>query len=313
MTFSATNLVIATDLARARIPVFAAIISKNPTTGALEKKPAFKGWCENATTSLPQLEQYWRDHPDAVPAIELGRAGLLVLDLDRHLGAPDGIAAFKRLNHGHRPAPGPLTLTPTRGVHKFYRQPQGTPFGNSRGELPAGIDVRGHGGFVIAPGAISPYGIWRAHPSKSLADAFLSHSIPVLPAWLAEIIRPPIAIIAQPLIHTKAVKSGRREETWAAAALEGLTAELAATPRGMRNHALNATAYRLGRISARGWLDQAEVKTSLFQCAQANGLVHDDGRRAAWATILSGFNDGLLEPHADLPPLIRSSSSGRSQ
>ena len=38
-------------------------------------------------------------------------------------------------------------------MHAYFKQPNGKPIGNGRGRLPKGIDVRGVGGFVIAPGA----------------------------------------------------------------------------------------------------------------------------------------------------------------
>ena len=48
-----------------------------------------------------------------------------------------------------------MTATARGGVHLFFKQPNGEPLGNGRGELPDGIDVRGSGGFVIAPGAVA--------------------------------------------------------------------------------------------------------------------------------------------------------------
>ena len=64
--------------------------------------------------------------------------------------------------------------------------------GNGRGELPDGIDVRGVGGFVIAPGAVLPDGKqWQSVNGRPLlVDAFKAGTIPELPRWLADIIRP---------------------------------------------------------------------------------------------------------------------------
>jgi len=46
------------------------------------------------------------------------------------------------------------TKTANGGAYLFFKQPKGEPLGNGRGQLPDGIDVRGVGGFVIAPGAV---------------------------------------------------------------------------------------------------------------------------------------------------------------
>ena len=50
-----------------------------------------------------------------------------------------------------------------------------------------------------------------------------------------------------------------RGEAYAAAALQGAAAELSAAPNGKRNETLNAVAFRLGRMIARGWIDEKTV------------------------------------------------------
>src|SRR5262249_3338791 len=146
----------ALSLAAAGMPVFPA----RP-----DKRPVFSGWQEKASTEPDQIHKWWLAHPTALPAIVVGRAGLVVVDCDRHPGGNDGIKAFNRLlsaNDGNL-ADVPMTRTARRGAHLFFKQPKGGPFGNGRGQLPDGIDVRGVGGFVIAPGAVLPDGTrWQA-------------------------------------------------------------------------------------------------------------------------------------------------------
>jgi hypothetical protein len=95
--------------------------------------------------------------------------------------------------------------------------------------------------------------------------------------------------------------SGAGERAWALKALEGTVADLAATVEGGRNHALNAAAHRLGRIVARGWLTEAEVRAGLEDACRANGLWKDDGPKGVRATLNSGLRSGLAKPHEDLP------------
>ena len=73
-------------------------------------------------------------------------------------------------------------------------------------------------------------------------------------------------------------------------------ADLAATPPGRRNDALNHAAWTLGRRIVSGALEQADVEEALYAAALANGLVADDGERQCWATIRSGLSAGLQEP-----------------
>jgi hypothetical protein len=74
--------------------------------------------------------------------------------------------------------------------------------------------------------------------------------------------------------------------------------DLEATASGGRNHALNHTAWTLGRWVAAGALEQREVEDALYGAAERNGLVSDpkDGPRKTWATIRSGLRAGLQRP-----------------
>jgi hypothetical protein len=69
--------------------------------------------------------------------------------------------------------------------------------------------------------------------------------------------------------------------------------------RGGRNEALNALAFRLGRMT-RGWLDRAAVEGALLGAMHINGYVADKGSKAVEATLRSGLDAGMAEPHEDL-------------
>jgi hypothetical protein len=95
--------------------------------------------------------------------------------------------------------------------------------------------------------------------------------------------------------------AGARERAYAEAALQGCAAELAATKKNSRNDTLNALAFRLGRMVARGWIKRADAETALFKAMHDNGGVADDGIKAAEATLCSGLDAGEKEPQPDLP------------
>jgi len=76
------NLTAALDLVAADLPVFPA---------GPDKRPLFAGWQEKASTDPEQINEWWRSYPGALPAIYVGRAGLIVIDCDRHPGGSDGI------------------------------------------------------------------------------------------------------------------------------------------------------------------------------------------------------------------------------
>ena len=90
------------------------------------------------------------------------------------------------------------------------------------------------------------------------------------------------------------------ERAWAEAALDGNAAELAACGEGGRNHALNAKAYRMGRMVARGWIEKSRVEAALTDACRANGLFKDDGPKGVRDTLASGLRGGMAKPCADL-------------
>ena len=112
--------------------------------------------CRAHSSSVPPSDKIASECPKAVPRIEAGRAELVVIDADRHNPKEDGVQAFAALGDEHQEFPHPQTLTAGGGEHHYYREPAGQAFGNSEGNLPEGINVRGRGGLVVAPGAGRP-------------------------------------------------------------------------------------------------------------------------------------------------------------
>lgn len=170
------NLSCALGLAKRGLPVFPA---------GPDKRPLVKDWQARATADPGAIRRWWRRWPDAMPALPMGRrSGLAVLDVDRKNGK-DGMAALRKL--GHDPAAlSPVTIaTPSGGLHAYFRWPEG--MGNSPAGMPAGVDVRAAGGYVIAPGARGPKGRYRAK-GDDLVDLLLVGP-EMLPEW-PEALRP---------------------------------------------------------------------------------------------------------------------------
>lgn len=151
--------------------------------GPKAKSPMpFIKWREASTTDSATIAAWWRKWPEAAIGLDLAKSGLLVIDADRH-GEADGVEAFGALmaEHGFDPDSAPLVATPNAGNHHYFRQGKGKPHGNSEGNLPPGINVRGAGGYVIAPGTVMQdgrvYELWG-----DLAAA------PEIPDWLSAIL-----------------------------------------------------------------------------------------------------------------------------
>ena len=76
-----------------------------------------------------------------------------------------------------------------------------------------------------------------------------------------------------------------RERLYAQATLEGCADELAAAPSGARNDTLYKKAFRIGTMTACGWIDRADVEAALIAAAATCGLNADDGEEATRKTI----------------------------
>jgi hypothetical protein len=134
---------------------------------------------EKATTDPNIICCWWRSDDNNI-GIATGKvSSVWVLDIDGEEGE-ETIRAFEA-EHG--------ALTPTVesitgvGRHLYFRWPQGTEIRNTqcRDDLP-GIDVRGEGGYVIAPPSIHPSGrryAWSVDSANEFADA---------PEWLINLV-----------------------------------------------------------------------------------------------------------------------------
>ena len=128
--FPSHNLAIALDLAAAGLPVFPC-----QPSGPSIKSPC-KGcyWRNVSTTDPKKIEALWLKHdPDALPGIDLAKAGLLVIDCDTKLN--DGLAWFTlyAAQFGDDLTTTPAVQTPSKGRHHFYKNTFIPPNGNGRG------------------------------------------------------------------------------------------------------------------------------------------------------------------------------------
>jgi len=94
--------------------------------------------------------------------------------------------------------------------------------------------------------------------------------------------------------------SDARGRAFAAKKLKEKTKELADTKEGGRNNAIVSVACSMGRVIARGWIDEAPVRAALEDACRANGIWKDDGPTACRDAISRGIRAGLANQHEDL-------------
>jgi hypothetical protein len=138
----------------------------------------------DATTDAPQIRAWWEQWPRANIGIATGGdSGIVVLDIDPDKG---GALSLDDLLAQHEPLPDTIeSLTGGGGRHIMFAHP-GIAIKSSGGELGAGLDSRGDGGYIIAPPSLHKSGKryeWEAssHP--------LDVPLAPMPTWLVELTR----------------------------------------------------------------------------------------------------------------------------
>ncbi len=111
------------------------------------KVPLTGNGFHDATTDPAAIKAMFRA-PDAAVAICTGKAsGLVVLDVD----GDDGAESLRQLERERGELPRTASVKTPRGGQHFYFQHPGGEVRNSTGKLGCGLDVRGDGGYVVAP------------------------------------------------------------------------------------------------------------------------------------------------------------------
>lgn len=164
--------------------------------------PGTQGF-KDATTVGHVIQVLWGDNPNANIGIATGAvSGIVVLDFDEKAGGLD--------THYKLAARLPETLicrTGGGGLHLYFKHP-GVPIRN-KAKLYPGMDVRGDGGYVVAPPSTTASLYEWQHPvqdSRPLEPA-------EMPAWLIQELREPARVA--PPAHTAdvddVVEGGRND------------------------------------------------------------------------------------------------------
>jgi hypothetical protein len=294
------NLAVALRLASAGLHVFPCDPS---TEKPRSKRPLVDNWPERATTDPNGVRYYWSTRPGAIIGLQLGRAGLVVVDLDQH-GGPDGVAEFDQIldYYGGNLDGVPIVRTWSGGYHCYYRQPMGrAPLGNREGMLAGcGINIRGAGGYTIGPDSVMATGEFYecVEGWPDLIEAFAAGAIPEIPGYLVEAIewRAPSDERGPSSLLPAGDVDPDRARKWGEGALRRIASALAVARKGNRNNDLNSAVYTLAGKAGCGRLNEAEVHSAMLWACGINKLIVDDGLPAFEATFRSAWNAGIARP-----------------
>ncbi|MBY5553737.1 bifunctional DNA primase/polymerase [Rhizobium leguminosarum] len=267
----------------------------DPETGEFEvlkaKTPLVSSGFKGASKNLRVTGILWDRNPTAMVGIPTGeQLGAWVLDVDVHKDEGgniiNGYETLAALEDKHGPLPMTATArTAGGGEHRYFKYAPGV---RNRGKLGHGLDVRGIGGYVIAPGSVTAEGkeyVWLDYDGEGLpplADA---------PDWLLKLVLPP------PTTHVPSnysYQSGSND-AYVDRAIQLELEETASVPMGGgRNNRLNQAAFSLGTLVGAGALAETEARALLQDVARGWGR--------DWAqcckTIDNGLDAGMKQPRA---------------
>jgi len=154
-----------------------------------EKHPPIPKWQEAATTDTETIVTWWTGpYTNHGIGIATGPAsGIFVLDIDDKEGQR-GYDTLADLEEQHGPLPETLTvITGSGGNHLYFAYPEHQTIRNDAGRrLGSGLDIRGEGGQVVAPGSTHPNGTTYEF------DLDTEHLTPApAPEWLLQLLQEP--------------------------------------------------------------------------------------------------------------------------
>ncbi|MEV6234938.1 bifunctional DNA primase/polymerase [Saccharopolyspora shandongensis] len=257
-----------------------------------------QGWEQRATDDLDRVCRCWSIRPFNI-GVATGPSDLVGIDLDLpkpigvqsgrdRRGVRSGAEVFaSRARREGAVVPATYTVTtPSGGTHLYFRAPAGVELRNTSGALGPLIDTRAHGGYLVAPGSITPEGAYELYDDTEPAD---------LQGWLVQALasKPSAAISAPREI------AAAKPAAYVSAALRDEAERVAAAKPGQQNSALYGAAKALGRLVAGGAVSDAQVRAVLHQAMSRlpDVRAHDPWTPAAIdATISSGFRASADRP-----------------
>lgn len=298
--------------------------SKAPHLPGETKPGARDGGHWLATTDQTTIEQWWRKWPEALIGFPTGaRTGVVVIDLDPRETPVEQMAAALDKFCGIvsiDPATGEIlrpavAITQSGGAHFYYRWSADDAVTNRTNlfgdfikhrEAPttlAHIDVRGEGGYVIAPPSIMANGatyVWERRADRDEAGAW---RLPPLPPRLMRIVSrremPRAVQASQRSVAARARAFDARAVTdtrvrrYVEAAIAGVLADLRSAAAGERNQRIYLAACRLGEFVRGGVVCLSEAEELLISNLPAGVSA---GEHKALQTIRNGLGAQKTPP-----------------
>ena len=272
-------------------PLGACMCPKAWQCGSAGKHPVEKNWPKSATTE----PQWWSEdfgggeprYPQANIGIVFEAETCFALDEDPDKGGDVALQQIlDKLGENEGIPETVIVQTGSGGRHFYFLQPEGKPVGCPK--FRKGLDIKGVGGYVVAPPSISGKG-----PYSFVLKRDLTAATP--PDWLLDMIgegekqqRGEPSRIAPDVIPTGRLRAYGKN------AMARNAATLASAADGDRNNTLNRCAFALGQLAPAGITNEDECRALLYEAAAPCGMHFvNDG---VAGTFNSGWYKGLEQP-----------------
>lgn len=251
------------------------------------KKPlcSWKGY--QTDRASPEMIAQWSSWRANIGIATGAVSGLIVLDLD----STEAVEEAQR-----RGLPDTISVRTAKGRHVYFRHPGGK-ITNRAGLLP-GWDIRGDGGYVVAPGSLHPSGVlyaWENPPEI--------HELADMPIWLVELLQAPKP---KPEHEPEPGHCGAAAP-YGLGALERECAAIRGAVPGIQEKTLNEAALKIGHLVGGGQLDRALARDALIAAGLA--MVNQAGpqpwrREEIVKKIDRSLQKGVCEPRfeGEAPP-----------
>jgi hypothetical protein len=249
------------------------------------KHPRTRCGVDDATTDPATIRRWWGRDPWSGIGIATGlRSSMIGFDVDGLLG----LASWDALMEDGREEIGRsfMVTTPGGGVHVYLAYP-GRHVPNSASKLAPSIDVRGDGGYLVAPPSRHGNGrSWRqwVQPGDGWAEG--TARLASMPEWVS-----PRPAVVKPVPRTGLLRRSGGSR-YARTALDAECGQVALAPVGQRNDTLNRAAFNLGTLIGAGEIGAEAVAERLLEAARVAGLSAGESE----ATLASGLSKGMANP-----------------
>lgn len=134
----------------------------------------------SASSNFDIIKERWTNHPQANIGLPTGHVNdFWVLDID----GLDGEASLRKLEARYGSLASTIeVITGGGGRHLYFRMPYGVQIPNSASKIGQNLDVRGDGGYVVAPPSLHKSGrryVWSVDSAPEMAYA---------PQWLINLV-----------------------------------------------------------------------------------------------------------------------------